>query len=213
MDGCPAFLPVFAVLATVLFISAAAFAANVNGNLASLNLSTMDLSSSAVQENGAGGRLVWAFVPDLGVVSLNGTGGKAIFEPLNALGGAGELTADFSADPRTGAAPLEVQFTDLTAGGLHTILSWTWDFGDGSPEETDQHPVHTYVNPGVYTVTLTVTTILDQDVVAETKAGYITVASGMPAMNGDALLALVAVLALTGVAAVRTTHYKIRSKH
>lgn len=211
MDGCPAFLPVFAVLATVLFLSAPAFAANSNGNLASLNLPTTDLPSSAVQENDAGGRLVWAVAPDLGVVSLNGAGGKAIIEPLNALGGAGELTADFSASPLTGMAPLEVQFTDHTAGGLHTILSWSWDFGDGSPEDTDQHPVHTYEDPGVYTVTLIVTT--DLDVVSKTRTAYITVESGMPALSGTALLALAAVLALAGAAAVRITNYELRIKN
>ena len=35
-------------------------------------------------------------------------------------------------------------------------LSYVWDFGDGSTD-TGPHPTHTYVDPGDYTVTLTVT--------------------------------------------------------
>src|SRR5919109_2771231 len=41
------------------------------------------------------------------------------------------------------------------------IASYTWDFGDGSPLQTDPplagFPAHTYIRPGTYTVTLTVT--------------------------------------------------------
>lgn len=37
------------------------------------------------------------------------------------------------------------------------IINCTWDFGDGA-SSSDQNPVHTYLNPGVYNVTLTATT-------------------------------------------------------
>ncbi|MCZ2276421.1 MAG: PKD domain-containing protein [Bacteroidia bacterium] len=36
-------------------------------------------------------------------------------------------------------------------------VSWFWDFGDGFTS-TQQHPVHTYANPGTYTVSLTIIT-------------------------------------------------------
>lgn len=45
-------------------------------------------------------------------------------------------------------------FTDLTPG---TPTSWRWDFGDGSPPSTLQHPTHTYTIPGTYSVKLVVT--------------------------------------------------------
>jgi len=35
------------------------------------------------------------------------------------------------------------------------ITDWSWDFGDGQ-KSTEQNPVHTYQNPGTYTVRLTV---------------------------------------------------------
>lgn len=50
------------------------------------------------------------------------------------------------------ASHLTVQFT----GSGISPVSWYWDFGDGT-NSTDQNPVHTYVNPGCYDVTLVVT--------------------------------------------------------
>ena len=60
--------------------------------------------------------------------------------------------ASFTADQTQGVAPLAVKFTDTSQGAE----AWGWDFGDGSPVDTRQHPIHTFVNPGPYTVTLTV---------------------------------------------------------
>lgn len=62
------------------------------------------------------------------------------------------LTADFTATPTHGAAPLTVQFTNTSAGDFTTSL---WDFGDGGTS-TEIRPTHTYTAAGVYTVTLTV---------------------------------------------------------
>ncbi len=36
-------------------------------------------------------------------------------------------------------------------------MSYTWDFGDGSPNGSSQNPTHTYASAGSYTWTLTVT--------------------------------------------------------
>lgn len=45
-----------------------------------------------------------------------------------------------------------VQFTD-TSTPAADITFWYWEFGDGSTSY-DQHPTHTYTDPGTYTVTL-----------------------------------------------------------
>jgi hypothetical protein len=63
-------------------------------------------------------------------------------------------TVRFTATPSSGTAPLDVQFTDSSTG---SPTSFAWDFGDGATS-TAQNPSHTYQDPGVYTVTLTVTT-------------------------------------------------------
>jgi hypothetical protein len=60
------------------------------------------------------------------------------------------LLADFAASPAAGPAPLAVDFTDRSKG---TVTGWVWDFGDGG---TGQDPSHTYWEPGIYDVTLTV---------------------------------------------------------
>jgi len=48
---------------------------------------------------------------------------------------------------------LDIRFTDLSYFRPET---WTWDFGDGSPAVTTQHPYHTYERNGIYRVCLTV---------------------------------------------------------
>jgi PKD repeat protein/C1A family cysteine protease len=62
----------------------------------------------------------------------------------------GTMRADFTASPRSGPAPLKVQFTDASSG---SITSWWWSFGDGTIS-SDQNPTHTYLREGTYTVSL-----------------------------------------------------------
>jgi len=49
--------------------------------------------------------------------------------------------------------PFTATFTDTSYGAV----SWFWDFGDGNTSSL-QHPVHIYANPGIYSVSLTITT-------------------------------------------------------
>ena len=48
---------------------------------------------------------------------------------------------------------LRIRFTDLSYFRPET---WSWDFGDGSPQVGTRHPYHTYVASGTYNVCLTV---------------------------------------------------------
>ncbi|MDD1729779.1 MAG: S8 family serine peptidase [Methanospirillum sp.] len=61
----------------------------------------------------------------------------------------GNLTTSFTAAPRSGNAPLPVQFQDSSSG----TTAWRWNFGDGSSSSL-KNPRHTYQNRGTYTVTL-----------------------------------------------------------
>ncbi len=76
--------------------------------------------------------------------------------------------ADFAAEPRRGAPPLDVQFKDGSSG---QIDGWLWNFGDGS-SSTVQHPSHRYTGAGTYTVSLKVTGPGGSD--TATKASFIT---------------------------------------
>jgi PKD repeat protein len=75
----------------------------------------------------------------------------------------------FTADRTGGPDPLIVRFTDTTTSSA----AWQWDFGDGGTS-TAQHPIHTYLTPGTYTVSLTATG-LDQTVATATRTALITV--------------------------------------
>jgi PKD repeat protein len=79
--------------------------------------------------------------------------------------------ANFTGIPLTGAAPLTVQFTDLST---NSPTSWAWNFGDGNfTGNTTQNPTHLYTSSGTYTVNLTATNAAGSNTVSETS--YITV--------------------------------------
>jgi len=78
--------------------------------------------------------------------------------------------ADFTASPTSGDEDLLVDFTDASSGT--GITFWSWDFGD-TGTAFDQNPTHLYVDPGTYTVALTVLGTHGMD--TETKSDYIVV--------------------------------------
>jgi len=88
--------------------------------------------------------------------------------------GSGILWTDFRAEPDSGIVPLTVQFTDLTLIGADGYPQWQWDFdNDGIVDSEAQHPLWTYYEPGVYTVSLTVSA--DQMTDDQIKNSYIQV--------------------------------------
>lgn len=70
-------------------------------------------------------------------------------------------TVQFSMDQYNGCEPLTVQFSESSSSPdpiSDPIISWTWNFGDGSPTVISQTPPPHAYNEGVYSVTLTVVT-------------------------------------------------------
>jgi gliding motility-associated-like protein len=69
------------------------------------------------------------------------------------------ITITVNANPNSVFIPIDgclnvpSLFTDLSTGNP---TNWVWDFGDGNTS-AQQNPTNTYANPGVYNVTLTVT--------------------------------------------------------
>jgi PKD repeat protein len=94
------------------------------------------------------------------VGAVTNTHAITIFEPVS---------ADFTAAPTTGPAPLNVTFTNLSTGSYTTCL---WDFGDGT-NSTACVPTHQYTTPGLYTLSLTITGPGGTD--THTKTNHITV--------------------------------------
>ncbi len=88
-------------------------------------------------------------------------------EPVPAVD---DISADFTANPESGAAPLSVEFTDLSTGNP---TMWSWDFGDGASDIV-ANPTHVYETPGTYTVVLTISN-QEGSTDSEIKVNYITV--------------------------------------
>ena len=89
------------------------------------------------------------------------------------------LNAGFEASDTSGCSNFSVQFTDKSFNPSNTdpIVSWLWDFGDGSNFNGKTPPVHTY-GIGKYTVQLTIQTQLGSSksasIVDYIKVGKIT---------------------------------------
>jgi PKD repeat protein/glucose/arabinose dehydrogenase len=82
-------------------------------------------------------------------------------------------TANASASPTSGDAPLTVEFTGSGSSDPDgSTLTYDWDFGDGSPHSSETNPVHTYSNPGAYEARLTVS---DGEGGSDSKTVLITV--------------------------------------
>jgi len=64
-------------------------------------------------------------------------------------------TVEFSVSTANPAVLEQVTFEDKSSTAYGTIISWLWNFGDGTTSD-QQNPTHAYANAGVKTVTLTV---------------------------------------------------------
>lgn len=85
-------------------------------------------------------------------------------------------TANFTATPLIGCAPLLVQFTSTSTGGP---TSYQWNLGNGVTSVLP-NPSTTYTTPGDYTVTLTVSNASGSN--TKTEVAYIKVLSA-PVVN------------------------------
>jgi PKD repeat protein len=91
--------------------------------------------------------------------------------------GSGVFSVQFAAGPTNGSWPLVVNFTNLSSGATN----YAWNFGDGHLSSS-VNPTNTYVNPGLYTVSLTAIGSADTNTL--TRTNYITVTNPPPA-NAD----------------------------
>ncbi len=70
------------------------------------------------------------------------------------------LVADFDAEPKSGYAPLFVNFTNFSVNGT----TYQWQFGSGSQTSTVANPSFIYNDPGTYSVSLITSMQLTQSV-------------------------------------------------
>ena len=78
-----------------------------------------------------------------------------------------EIKANITASTLSGKAPLEVQFNAEGNG-----VQYFWEFNDGSTLSNEKSPIHTFSEPGIYKVTLTV---LDEYANTKTVVNFVQV--------------------------------------
>ncbi|MHA2494029.1 MAG: PKD domain-containing protein, partial [Candidatus Hodarchaeales archaeon] len=85
-------------------------------------------------------------------------------------------SAAFSWAPEPQDEGAAVQFTDHSTSSPDAIASWSWDFA-GLDTSTEQHPSFTFLDDGIYSITLTVT---DDDGSTHTISHDITITDLAP---------------------------------
>lgn len=58
-----------------------------------------------------------------------------------------------------------VKFLDQSKGNIQNLI---WDFGDGDTLHNDTNPIHAYIDPGIYSVSLTATGLCGEDTIIDT---------------------------------------------
>lgn len=107
-----------------------------------------------------------------------------------AMGGSGPGNNPPNADFTSTVSGLTVQFTDTSTDSDGSIVSRSWNFGDGTSSSA-ANPSKTYASAGSYNVTLTVT---DDDGASSSRTRAVTVGAG----GGDVLQNGVPVTGLSG---------------
>jgi type IV pilus assembly protein PilY1 len=114
------------------------------------------------------------FVPGAAQKLTNQPAGYTLLEQTD-LYQAETVVANFSVIPPITTDAATLTFEDHSTG---TITSRLWDFGDTSTSTTTS-PTHTFTDPGVYPVSLTVTRTTPAPVISSQKVATITVTHDM----------------------------------
>jgi serine protease len=108
------------------------------------------------------------------------------FEAVDALIGGGPGNQAPVANFSSAVSGLTATFTDSSTDSDGSIVSRSWNFGDGSAASTATNPSHAYTAAGTYNVSLTVT---DNAGATHTKTASVTVAApggGVQTYTNDA---------------------------
>jgi PKD repeat protein len=94
------------------------------------------------------------------------------------------ITCSFTEEEidRIGTYGYSYKFMDTSKSYVSSIVSWDWDFGDGSPNSTEPAPTHLFKELGIYTVTLTV---MDGAYNSDTYSKSIAVGAGSTGISAS----------------------------
>jgi gliding motility-associated-like protein len=129
---------------------------------------------SAIASNGNGGPYSYSWSPTTGLANATAastTAAPAVTTTYTVTANDGcspAVTAtvtvtvlpvpvvNLAANITSGCAPLCVNFSDLSTVAGGTVNNWSWNFG-GDGSSVSQNPTHCFNNPGLYSISLTVT--------------------------------------------------------
>ncbi len=124
----------------VTFVDASISAITWSWNFGNGNTSTNQ--TPPIQNYGIG-----SFLVSLDVTSLNGCPDNSQ-QTINVFQ---TPVAAFATGPTCQGSP--VNFTDVSTSSVgDPLVTWSWDFGDGSPISNLQNPSHTYATAGTFTI-------------------------------------------------------------
>jgi PKD repeat protein len=103
---------------------------------------------------------------------------------------------------RDGTYGYSYKFMDASKSYVGTIVSWNWNFDDGTPNATEPAPTHLFKEPGIYTVTLTV---MDDAYNSDTVSKPIIVGAGSTGLSADFTSSVDGGLAPLGIQFVDTS--------
>jgi len=107
-------------------------------------------------------------------LSNNPDGQQGLVVDPATCGGGGPTNSAPTASFTDSCTDLNCSFTDGSSDSDGTIVSRSWNFGDGNSSAA-QNPSHSYASAGTYTVTLTVT---DDDGATDSTSSSVTVSEG-----------------------------------
>ncbi len=119
-----------------------------------------DEVSETVPEIAPGGNALMAFVPGvekIDYLEFKVLGAIARVDPLQ-LSPALPIISTLTTSAFGNYAPREIAFDGSHSLPREKILGYEWDFGDNSERQLSENATHTYQLPGIYSVTLTVST-------------------------------------------------------
>ena len=91
-------------------------------------------------------------------------------------------TAYFTSLADTSLSPYSYKFTDHSVSPNDTVTSWSWDFGDGTANVSNQNPVHQFSSTGSFTVTLNIGTSKG---CSASYSDVVVVSNNLPACNAS----------------------------
>lgn len=97
------------------------------------------------------------FTPGIYTVNLKVSGASGTDDTTVLITVYDKPHVDITSLSTSSCAPFTTTFTDKSTAAPGTIIAWEWNFGDETPVDSSQNPMHTFIRSGKYHITLKAT--------------------------------------------------------